>query len=148
MTSLAGAARDARVALRSRAGLLMAPRQTRLARSALRVAGISRTRTALRVAGIRRTRTALRVAGVAGTSAALRIAGLTSSRAGMLTATRITSTASGTLRPRARIALRPRAGIITRKPNVCAWNGDRGFGSPQLDVEVKLVRSCSRIIFT
>jgi hypothetical protein len=148
MASITGMASDACVALCSGASILLAPRLTRLARAALGVAGIAWTCTALRVAGIRRTRAALRVASIARASAALRIACLTSGRARLLTAARITGTASGTLRPRARIALRPGTGIVARKPKVCAGDGDRGLGSPQLNVEVELVRSCSSIILS
>jgi hypothetical protein len=114
MASITGVAGDACVALCSGASILLAPRLTRLARAALRVAGISGTCTALRVAGIRRTRAALRVAGIARASAALRIACLTSGNARRLTAVRVTGTASGTLRPWARIALRPWTGVVTR----------------------------------
>ena len=154
MASLASVARYARVALRSRTGLLIALRQACVACAALRVAGIRGTRTALRVAGIGGTRAALRIAGLARACAALRVAGLASSRtgilassrAGMLTTTRIAGLAGSTVSDGTRIALRPGTRIVTREPKVCAGNGDRPRGSPQLYVEVKFIRSCSCIM--
>ena len=95
MAGLTGAARDACVALRPGASLLFALRLTRLARPALSVAGIARTRTALRVTGIRRTCATLRVASIARTCAALRIAGLTSDTR-VLTAARVAGFAGST----------------------------------------------------
>ncbi len=147
MASLTRDTRTACVALRSGASLLIALRLTRLACAALSVAGISRTGTALRVAGIGRTRTTLRVAGIARTCAALRIAGLTSDTR-LLTAARVAGSAGSTVSNGTRIALRPGTSVVTRKPEVCAgWEGDRGFGGTQLDVQIKLVRGCTRIMF-
>jgi len=146
MASVTGSARNARVALRSGAGVLLAPGLTRLACTALCVAGVARTRTALCVTGVGRTRAALRVAGVAGTRATLGIASLTSGCARILTAVRVAGTASGTLRPRACIALRPRTGIVTRKPEVRAGDGNRRSDRSQLYIKIKLVRGCTRIM--
>ena len=132
MAGLTGAARDACVALRSGAGVLLALGLTRLACAALCVAGVARTRAALCVAGIGRTRATLRVAGIARASAAIRIARIARGCASMLTATRVTGMAGITLRPGARITLRPGTGIIARKSEVRAWNRDRGLCRPQL----------------
>jgi hypothetical protein len=143
-----GVTRYACVALRSGASLLLALRLTCLARPALSVAGIGRTRPALRVTGISRTCATLRVASIARTCAALRIAGLTSDTR-VLTAARVAGFAGSTLSDGTRIALCPGTGVVTRKPEVCAGrNGDRGFGVTQLDVEVKLVRCCRRIVLS
>jgi hypothetical protein len=129
MASLTGVASYARVALRSGASQLIAPRQTCVTGTALRVAGITRTRTALRVAGIGRTGTTLRVAGIARTCAAIRIAGLTSD-ARMLTAIRIAGTAGSTAGNGARTALRPGTGIIARDPSRVRERDWNGLGSP------------------
>jgi hypothetical protein len=146
IAGIAGIARDACIALRSGARLLLALRLACLACAALSVAGIGRTRTALRVAGISRTCATLRVASIARTCAALRIAGLTSGRAGMLTAVRVAGFAGCTMSDGARVALRPRARVVTRQSERQRGFGNLGLGT-QLDVEVKLVRCCASIVF-
>jgi hypothetical protein len=148
MASLARDTREACIAMRSGARLLIAQRLACLARSALSVAGIGRTCTALRVAGISRTCTTLRVASIARTRATLCIAGLTSD-ARMLTTLRVAGMAGSTVSNGARIALCPGTSVVTCKPDVCAGrNGDRRLGATQLDVEVKLVSSRNCIILS
>jgi hypothetical protein len=139
---IAGVTSDTCIALRSRASLLIALRQARVAGAALRIASISGTCATLRIAGIGGTCAALRIAGIGGTCAALRIAGLTSVGAGRLPTARVAGPAGSAVSNRARITLRPRTGIVAGQSDVCAGaDGDR-LGSSQLNIEIKLV--CGR----
>ena len=146
MTSVTGMAGDTCVALGSGASILLASRKTRCtcidwAGPAIRMASLTSVSAGIWTGWC--TRSAIRMAGLTSVSTRVR----TRCRTCILTASRVTCATCGTVSNWACVALRSWTGVVARKTKVRAWNRDRRLGgSSQLDIEIELIRGCTRIV--